>query len=92
MIDYKGKDVTITERFYASLLERLKKALKDKRKVKWSKVCCFASQSAVIHVPLRLLFIFENKKELCYNIQIIFDEGINKLLKCISSTEKNNNN
>lgn len=52
LIDYKERVVTITGQYYASLLERLKEAIKEKRKGKLSKGCAsFARQRTCSHGP-----------------------------------------
>ena len=49
LIDYKDKGVTITGEYYAGLLQRLKEAVKEKRRGKWTKGVLPLHDNAAVH-------------------------------------------
>lgn len=49
LIDYKDRGVTITGQYYASLLDRLKEAIKEKRRGKLSKGVLLLHDNAPVH-------------------------------------------
>ncbi|XP_048483622.1 histone-lysine N-methyltransferase SETMAR-like [Plutella xylostella] len=49
LIDYKEKGVNITGTYYASLLQKLKEAIKEKRRGKWSRGVLLLHDNAPVH-------------------------------------------
>ena len=49
LIDYKGKGRSITGEYYAAILEKLKKAIKEKRRGKLTKGVLLLQDNAPVH-------------------------------------------
>lgn len=49
MVDYKDKGVSIAREYYASILERLKEAIKEKRRGKLAKGVLLLHEKAPVH-------------------------------------------
>ncbi|XP_026327857.1 histone-lysine N-methyltransferase SETMAR-like, partial [Hyposmocoma kahamanoa] len=49
LVDYKEKGVNITREYYARTLERLKEAVKEKRRGKWTKGVLLLQDNAPVH-------------------------------------------
>lgn len=49
LIDYKEKGVNITGTYYASLLQKLKEVIKEKRRGKWSRGVLLLHDNAPVH-------------------------------------------